>query len=424
MTPRRLVGTITLIRLATLGVAFVVGIIVTRDLGPIGRGHYTLGLTISTMIAGFVTLSGDQGVSQLVAGVERPQRDVTTSVAFWLSVAMGLPAASISVCVALTGAFGLRHGDTLGLAAVALMATVQLWGQRLLQIRDQSFAAAAISLVEGMTFVVIAVGLVKTGTLTPLNALLAFAGSLAVGCVATMLVLRPRLPAEMGQIALEILTKGLKYHPGQVALNLLTRADVLLLGVLSSATAVGVYSVGVILTVPLAVVGSAVASTMLGTQLAASRQDRIQRTIQLVRITFWSVCCLAIVLALLVSWAVPFLWGPGFGGGVTATWGLLPGVLLLSAQRPLGIFFVADGESGAMNLRAFSGLVATCAAGAALIPLLAELGAALAMSFGYLVYASLSLVKFAQLSRRPIRIVLADVAWGVGRRETMEVRDA
>ncbi len=397
------------LRMAALGVSLITNILVARELGPSGRGEYTLLLTFVGVVSAAVGLSGEQGVTEQSAQGEVIRRR-SVSAAFWGAFVVGALGALLAAGALWRGVFGLPSGLWWAAAVLTVLTCSQLWCQRLLVLQGQVMTSAVLAVVEATVFLLGVAVASRMDRLDVDMALAWYAIGLTAGVMITGIRLRPRVSrrwlAEMGGI----LRKGIRYHPGQLALNLMMRVDVLVLGALGSTTQVGVYSVGLALTAPLGVLGTAIASTLVAGQVAASETERRKVTVALLRITAAVTAVSAVLVAVAAPIMIPFLWGKDFSGAVPVTWVLLTGAFLLAVQRPIGTYLVAEGMSRAMNRRALAGLLVACIATAALVPQWQAMGAAVGASLGYLAYVVESIRQFAvRTGRTSVEVVRAIV---------------
>lgn len=396
------------VRLVALAVSLVTNILVSRELGPAGRGEYTLLLTLAAVVSVTVGLSGDQGVTERAASGDEARRSAVDA-AFWGAVLVGLVAGAVSAVAVAGGAFGLDVGLWWACAALTMLVGCQLWYQRLLVIRGHVMASAAVALVEAVVFLLLTVLLVRTGEVSVASVSACFALALALGVALAGTILRPRLSAGWWTALLQVLMSGARYHPGQMALNLMMRIDVLMLGLLSTRAEVGIYSVGLVLTAPLGVVGTAIASSLVSGQVASSEATRRRSTMSLLRVTWWVTSASGMVLFVVAPWLIRWLWGEPFSGAASVTWVILVGAVLLAAQRPIGTYLVAQGMSRAMNRRAARGLFVSVVACLALVPSWDAHGAAAAAVLGYLAYTFESVRQFARVTEQSVPGVLRSV---------------
>lgn len=400
-THRRAALTITTLRLLVLGTAFISNVLVSRDLGPVGRGEYQLAIVVAALIATIAGLSGEQGATEVYAATESDRQSVVSTTTA-TAILIGIPAAILAATLGAVGAFGLSRELWWLTGLYAWTVTQTTWLQRLLIMTARVRTAGFASLIEAAFLLVGIAASLKTGTLSPTTALLYTSAAAVSGAVVSWLALDIRLFSSSAVLCRRTLSAGVRYHAGQVGLQLIARLDVLLLGAFSGSAAVGVYSVAVAITGPLSVIGAALSTTIMNRQLVGDRVASAEATLAMVRSTAIALFPLTILLGVIVPLFLPFVWGEEFRSSVEVTWVLLPGVLFLSLQRPIGTYFVAQGAAWAANARVAIGLVATTTACLALIPLWGPIGAATGSTLGLFVYASVSGLAFCRLSGLPV----------------------
>lgn len=400
------------LRIGILLVGLVTNVVVSRMLGPDGRGEYQLVLSLAATLAAVGALSGELGLSQRF-GKSDNDKDVTIATGMWGALLVAL-AVGGGVLLAAYVILDSEHQHYAFILSVATaLAVMDTWNQRTLFLLGRPIAAALCSATAvSLALAVVVAVAVSPRLLTPELALVAYVTGLAVGTVGTLLAVRPQVGAFAVGALRDLLSLGLRYHPGQVALGLLMRVDVLLLGALGTLASVGQYSVAVALTSPLVVVGTTVSTTFLERQYSSAVGDDAVEALRLARLTSAVVLPLCVAIGVVAPLMVPLVWGEAFRGSVPLLWILLVGVLAMSAQRPFGNYFVRRGHSRATNVRAILGATTACVLCGLLIPVLGGVGAAIASSISYLVYAVTSLVFFAQREQQSWSGLLAALVRG------------
>ena len=126
-----------------------------------------------------------------------------------------------------------------------LVALASTWTQRALFLQAMPGAAAVMSLIEsGLALAGIAMTYQADLLTTPVALAITATASL-IACLISSYIVRPRLRSASARSLVEALKIGATFHPGQMALQLLIRFDIVLLAAFSGLAAVGLYSVAV-----------------------------------------------------------------------------------------------------------------------------------------------------------------------------------
>ena len=370
-------------------------VLISRALGPDGRGFYQLVATTAVLIASVGGLSAELAVAHLVA--QRPKlRErliATIVVGAWVWGGLLALLALVIGYIAPLGPQWSQYGLQ-ALGALTLLALVGTWTQRALLLQAMPRAAALMSLTEaGLAFACIVLAYRAERLTTPLVLAVTAAASL-VACVLSSVIVRPRPRAARARSLVEALRIGATFHPGQVALQLLIRLDIVLLASIDGLAAVGIYSVAVSLTTPLAVFGTTVASTFMHRQFSGDDDTAAGHTSALIGLSLTLLLPVAVTIGALAPFLIPWVWGEDFQGATLPLLLLLPGVLAMSFQRPIGQFFVRTRRARVMNVRALAATSANVVLCLVLIPWWGESGAALASTLAYMVYAGMSFLAY------------------------------
>jgi O-antigen/teichoic acid export membrane protein len=172
-----------------------------------------------------------------------------------------------------------------------------------------------------------------------------------------------------------------KRYLTEVASMLEMRVDIVMLGMLTTASATGVYSVAVAVVELLWFIPRAAETPLLSRMMREGKERGAELTAQAVRLTVVLEAVLLLGAALLLPFAIRLAFGPSFDGAVLLFWLLAPGVVLNGLAGPVISYLTSRGHQ-------YPGLAAATVGGnialnAALIPLLGGAGAALASSVTY-----------------------------------------
>ncbi|MGH3388120.1 MAG: polysaccharide biosynthesis C-terminal domain-containing protein [Actinomadura sp.] len=386
----------------------LIGVIISRVLGPEGRGDYALVLAIATIAGAVGRLSIEHAHVSLWSTV--PDRAAIAANSLLLGPALGILAAL--AILAAPAALGpeVLPVPSLGVLAVALATvpctTTGLYLTGVLLLRGQ---------VQWVNWSALLGAAFHCGSLAALAAAgrLSVAWAVALWAVGTMLPLavlvpavRPGLGAGDLPLARRALGMGLRYHTGVLALFLLFRVDVLILGALRPAADVGLYALAVALAELTRVAADSVAQVTMAGQLDGDRDAAAACTFQALRVaallSLGSVAVLCAVAPLLI----PLIFGSAFSPSVAPLLALAPGMWALGMARPVSAFLLRLDRPVLMSSMSLAALAVNVGLNLALIPRFGVVGCAVAASAGYGGLAVLQVGWLLRATRMPPRRLL------------------
>lgn len=397
-----------------IGGTFLIGVFVSRALGPSGKGIVTLLQQVPFF--GFMALNlGLATANSYFVG--RKLR--TPGQAFSDSLAMVTVTSIIGVPV-LVLAMTLFFPPLAGLPTALKLAAALMLPASLLN----AYAVAIAVGIHKVRFIAIAQVVASLLTLAVVGAAY-FMHSLTVAIVVVTQIVA--LAGTIVALAFAMRCAGARlfvapsYHrlreqasfAGRAFLTELTnyvslRADVLLLGALSTATAVGVYSVGVAFTELLWFLPNSVGQALLSRSMRAEQTEGAQTAATLTRIVVTLMLGLGVVIAILVRPLVSWLYGPQFAPAAEVFWILAPGVVMLGAGRTITSYLTAHGRL--LPGVALTATSANVVLNILVIPRWGYLGAAAVSTLTYSVAAVLIIRAFKQMTGIPFRKVLLPTA--------------
>jgi O-antigen/teichoic acid export membrane protein len=259
-------------------------------------------------------------------------------------------------------------------------------------------------------------GLLSVGVHCPLLVGLATMGRLSLCCVVSLSTMsaalplavllpaaRPRLRHCDVGVARRALRLGLRYHTGLVSMFLLLRADILILGAMTTTAEVGLYAAAVTLMELGRVPPDIVANLAMPRQLECDERAAAGFTAEATRIAALAATGSVALLCATAPFVVPAVYGPAFTGSVGPLLGLAPGLWLIGASRPVGAFLLRLDRPLLNSATAVVALTINLGLNLALIPSCGTVGSALASSIGYGVLAVLQILWFLRVTRTPLR---------------------
>lgn len=194
----------------------------------------------------------------------------------------------------------------------------------------------------------------------------------------------------------ELFSYGLRSLPARLAERLQTRIDIVLLGLLSTSSVVGVYTVATGIAESLFYVSGSL-SAVLFTR-SAEREGELHQLALRVMIPLGVV--FALVVGSMSAFLIPVIFGQDFSDAVLFLWVLLPGTIAFSLVHIVSPYFVQKGHSGVVSVANSAGLVGNVGLNIVLIPGFGGIGAAIASAVSYGLTCGWLLVWLAKIEEK------------------------
>ncbi len=376
-------------QLLTHVLALLGTLIVSRALGPSGRGEFAVALAAASSSLAICLIglefANTYFYAQKLYGLRAIARVATAAALLMAPVALLLQVgffmltretvfAGIGATAVLVAAFSVPVGIHLNW----LMGLFQL-GSRL--VRSQ----AALLAGAGAQFSGVLV-LALLGELTVVTALLLYALNVTVAWLLHMiwgtsfLTLKP----SRDRAALRrVIAYGLRLHPGFLFWYLLLRADILLVNALLGTREAGLYSIAVVVAEVILILSTPVAAAVLPAQAQGGISQSATLTFKAVRCNCALAAALAVLFASTMWLMIPLVFGPPFAPAYEALLALLPGMVFMAAYRPLYNWLLREDRTGRMVAIGGASFGANVLLNLGLLPLLGIVGAGVASSVAY-----------------------------------------
>jgi O-antigen/teichoic acid export membrane protein len=376
------------LRLSMYVVGFLASAFIARALGPDGRGLYALPVAFLGIVMalshvglenGHVWLAG-KGVSLRQLWVNSTVVAMAIGSLAWLIVALLYVTNGSSLFSDLPAAWVL-----LPVAQIPFLLQTLYWTS-LLQLQHRVVAAVTASLAGVGLHAILCVILFAADLLTPFRVLLLM---WVVNGTAWLLILglcwRSGLTgwAPHGPTLRRALSFGMKTWMGSIFFFLVLRVDQILVQRYLGFHELGIYSLAVMLAELLWLVTDPFAVALLPHQIEAARGDELRLTYAAARTSFLVALLGAILGWVLVPYGIQAVYGDAFAGSVWPFRLLLPGVVLLAAQRPLAAILLKRGRPWSISLFGFGALLVDVAVNLLLLPRIGVVGASIASSGCY-----------------------------------------
>lgn len=368
-----------------LGTSFVASVLIARSLGPVGKGQLSVLQQVPGTLLVLLNL-GLTGANTYFVGTKRTDTETATGNSLLFAAVVGTASFPI-VWLMTLGPLGVVEGlnplpvaiaaATLpfGLAAT-FVAGISVGQGKLRQMAIAQMLGATVS----MTVIVAAY---IAGVLALTTAMIAALLALLIGLVFNLRSIM--YGAGRLRLSLQALRASSKYSAKSYLSNLAGylnyRQDILLVGYLAGAGAVGVYSIAVTFAELMWYVPNSVASAIMAKSMREGEQEGAALTARTARMTLVIMLAMSALAVLLIRPVISFFYTDAFLPAWTAFLILLPGVWLIGIAKVLGGYLGAQGRLFP-SLSVASALL-NLAGNLALVPVLGFNGAAIASSVSY-----------------------------------------
>jgi O-antigen/teichoic acid export membrane protein len=377
-------GTSILAALLSLGNV----VIVSRALGPAGRGEVTF-LTTMAMITSQLSSLGVEEAAGNIAGARGHLRASLASNALLLAVLLGVLA--VGVVAGLIAIFPAVGGDVspelrwLALASVPVL-IMSVYLQFIIR-ADYGFGVTnAVLLFAPVLNVVVNGTFWAAGVISVETAVITWVVGQLIAAVGLGIYLVRRLAGfgrVNGRLAAEMVGFGAKAHPGRVMKTGNYRLDQWILGSIAGSKELGLYSVAVAWTEALFFLPEALSIVLRPDLVRASKREAGRQAGAVFRLAL--LVTIPFVVAVVV--AAPLLcvtiFGSAFSGSVDDLRVLAPGALGIVALKLLANALVAQGRPLLSNAAIAVAFAVTIALDIVLIPPYGGVGAAIASLAAY-----------------------------------------
>lgn len=392
------------LRLSTSGVGFVASIFIARGLGPRGRGEYALPVAIAG-IAVALSHVGLEHANIFLASRKMSLRTLWANATF-VGVVAGV-AACLTLIVASLAAgpqmFGGLPDSWIAVAALQVpILLLTLYWVGLLQLDGRLVAASRARLAGAVVLAGLSGLLLLAELATPFRALIAWGvATVVVWLILLILCARSGLAGrELDWSAIRRgLTFGLKTYIGVTLFFLLLRIDQLLVAGFLGLRAVGIYSLAVVLAEFLWLFTESFAAALLHHQVRAEEGAERRLGDATARMSLLVSLGVAILAWVAAPIAVRLAYGTEFEDVVWPFRLLLPGVVALSVQRPMGAVIVKEGRVWLVSVFGAGAVAVNLAANVVLLPWIGVEGASIASALSY---AGLAFLYVAATRRRGV----------------------
>ena len=394
---------------------FFLSLIVTRALGPAGRGQYALALNLATIVWVVSHLSVEHSIGRMMARREASVVELC-HLASLFALSLGLLGAVLTLAIGLATRDQLLGGATaitVTLAAATIpftligqMATAILL--RLGALRAYGWIVATGAMVQFALVVGMEIGAGLTPALTMLAALI----TIAVVGVALAIVLAGRVgpraltPVSELRLIRAALGIGVRLQPASIALWLNLKVDLLLVGLLTTTYQAGLYSLSANLADIVFVAIATVGLAALETQTKVDEPTAVGYTVDFIGQNLGVATALGLVAAAISYPFIVLVYGSEWSGSVLPFALLMPAVVALAVEGPARDLLIRIAPPIAISAASIAGLALNAGLNFALVPQLGISGASLASVLSYWLAGGLMLYLLSRYGDVPMRRAL------------------
>jgi O-antigen/teichoic acid export membrane protein len=385
-------------KVAVLVLGAAATVIVSRSLGPAGRGSLAAAYALMMLLAELGTF-GIASANPYYAARDPQARGGIAANSLWLGTIFGstMLVAGVGLKLVAPGALAdVRWPElAVALAAVPLVLS-SLFLQSILLAEGRTVLYNAVDVAAALVTVIL---LLTVLPLDPHNVLLALALMIGPQAGALLVYLwAMRLHGRLFRrpdtvLARRMIGYGLRAYVATLLAYLLIRIDLLLVNGIQGSRAAGQYSIAVALADGLYLLPATVSINMFARVARGAERDLSVRVFHLVAIGYLVVCAIAAALA---APAINLLFGPAYHPAVSLFLWLLPGVYCLGVLNVIAYHFAGHGMPKELALVWVPGLAINLALDFALLPDHGTYVASIASTVAYAIVLVLHLRLFAR----------------------------
>ncbi|MBK7174498.1 MAG: polysaccharide biosynthesis C-terminal domain-containing protein [Bacteroidales bacterium] len=390
--------------------AFMVDIVLSRQLGPEGRGLYAAILVVPLIMVSFALIGIRRSA---VYHLGKKTFDDNRTVSGVLSLL--LITSVIAILFSGIAFLWLKpQGMTLWMGLITLLSVpvklilVYTGG---IYIGKEDFKRSNLQVwlphffnLLGILLFVYFIRWEVTGALLAL-----FISNLVVALISLSYILKKfRVRLYYDKVVIKSLAgMGIVYALAVVVMQLNYRVDLILLQQLSTIKEVGYYSLGVAISDKLWQLPNAIGLVVMSRSANATDETALNRDVaSLLRQSFLLVLFVAVLLWLIIPWLLPLLFGEQFGPSIAIVRWMLPGILMFVVVRILMGRFAGQGQPLMLIMVFVPALLINVLLNFLWIPDYGGIGAAWASNVSYSIGAVVLLMVFSLKMKIPLKEIL------------------
>lgn len=390
----------------------VVLILISRILGPNGKGIYTLTLLIPTLLATFGNF-GIASANVYFVGAKKYKTEDIISNSFIFSIIIGAFLVFLFFCLSnltfFTNFIKSAQLDINLLWLVVLVIPVSLFSsmlQSIIQGREEIIKYNKINIIQSSAqFLAILLFLVflRKGVL---GAISAYVVSILCSFVFCFYLIRKVAKFRVSfhkKVFFDSLVFGFKVYLANILSYLNYRLDMLIIAVFLDPVAIGIYSIAVGMAEKLFIIPGAVSVVLFPRISSIAESEANDFTPKAVRKIMFLLTLSCIGLAIFIKPIIYILFGPAFLPAFLPFLILLPGIIAFGLSGTLASDLSGRGKPQYAILSSITCLVVNIILNIILIPRWGISGAAFASTVGYWADTVVIIWAFSKISKKGIR---------------------
>lgn len=386
-------------------VNLIIGIIVTRALGPEGRGIYAAIIVVPMIVINFTELGIRRSIIYHIGKKAFNEHDIVGSlfVTIIFTTALGI---AISFFL-----FWFQDNPefTIPLIVIAIsripFQLIRRYAGGFFMGKEMFNTTILLKWVFLLFYLFITALFLLIFQMGILGALLAIlVSNIMISVYALILLFRdvPILVKTKSAVLKSLLKFGFMYSVATFFMMLHSKIDILILGSLSSMEQVGFYSLAVAVAINWQIpfsVGGVIISKSANSEELELKNENIAK---LIRLSILIGLVLYILLFFFAPFVVRILYGKEFLPSVILIRVLLPGVLLLIISKLMGSRLAGEGKPYIFMFIAIPSLIINIILNYMLIPQYHALGAALSTDVSYAFQSLVGIIVYSKVVRMPV----------------------
>ena len=402
---------------SVLGLANV--LVVSRTLGPAGRGQVAFLTTISTLTALAVAMGVQSANAYFGASRAETRAALATNSVLFAALFGGVGIGAVALLIHFVPDAGADIDPTTRWIAVASIPVVVLGNYLTMLLQSDYRFAVSNATLWAASFINVSVNgiLALIGELSVRSAISTWVAGQVLATVVLATYTSRRLSgfaAPDAALGRRMLGFGSKTYAGQVGMVGNYRLDQWLLGAISGQRALGLYSVAVAWSEVLFLLPTSVVTALRPDLVRAEHRSAGESAARAFRLTAMLTVASAAVMIAAAPFLCTTLFGPSFAGSIRDLRLLAFGAIGIAAIKQLGNALTTQGKP----LRETAGIVVafaiTAVADLLLIPPHADLGASIASLVTYFAGGLVMAAIFARSFDRPLLDLVprpSDLRW-------------
>jgi O-antigen/teichoic acid export membrane protein len=396
------IGTVFLSNVIGIFTGFAVGIIISRILGPEGKGVYSSILVIPIIFINISLLGTRQSTIFLIGKKTFSLDEITSNLTmiFIISSILGVLICAFYYLFVAANQFTL-FSTLIILLTIPFVLVINYSGSIFLGLGNFTMANTLKWLTSfiNLVFVFFLLWVWNFGIMGALLSLL-FSNFLIALFAVIVIGKRYKIRLKVNKVIIkEILYRGFGFTLALVIIQLNYRIDIIILQYISGMQEVGYYSIGVSIAENLWLLPTAVGIVINSITANSTDLSGLTNEIsKLIRITFMVVFLFSIAIFIFIPYVLPWFYGEQFNNSVMIVKVILPGVLIFVLVRILSSYFAGIGKPSIITYIFAPALLLNIALNFILIPKYGGIGAAIATNISYSLGALALLVVYCKYS--------------------------